>query len=246
MNAAAGARQPHAALDLTSRHWKAMKIERLLGLAARCQPLRILEIGTGSGGIAHYFATHPSLRCQVSAVDVCDNRVIRDGYDFWKVEGVRLPFADASFDVVISNHVIEHVGDATAQHQHLTEIHRVLKPQGVGYLAVPNRWMLTEPHYHLKFLSWLPHSLRTPYLRLMRKGEFYDCEPLEMRRLERNLMAADFSFQNMCIQGWRATLEIERPQSSSRKMLNAMPDALLAPLRRIIPTLIYRIERKRK
>lgn len=243
--AASPTRQPHAVLDLSSRNWKALKIERLLNLASRPQPLRMLEVGTGSGGIAHYFATHPDLRCKVTAVDVCDNRLVHDGYDYRQVDGVALPFADASFDVVLSNHVIEHVGDSNAQHRHLQELHRVMQPDGVGYLAVPNRWMLTEPHYRLKFLSWWPHAWRTPYLRLLRKGTFYDCEPLQMHQLERMLAAAGFSYRNLCIEAWRATFEIERPNSRARRMLDATPDALLKPLRRIIPTLIYRIERVR-
>ena len=242
MNAHILHRQPHAVLDLPSRDWKAMKIARLLDLASRPQPMRLLEIGTGSGGIAHWFGTHPDLRCDVTAVDVCDNRLVRDGYEYLQVQGVELPFDDASFDVVITNHVIEHVGDADAQHRHLTEIHRVMKPDGVGYLAVPNRWMLTEPHFQLKFLSWWPHAWRTPYLRLMRKGTFYDCEPLQMRQLERMLIAAGFRYRNLCIEAWRATFEIEHPQSFGAGVLRRMPDELLAPLRRIIPTLIYRIE----
>lgn len=220
-----------------------MKIERLLDLTSRPQPMRMLEIGTGSGGIAHYFATHPTLRCEVTAVDVVDNRVVRDGYEYRQVRGVELPFADASFDVVLTNHVIEHVGDATAQHQHLTEIHRVLKDGGVGYLAVPNRWMLTEPHYRLKFLSWWPRAWRTPYLRLMRKGTFYDCEPLQLKQLEHMLGSAGFHYVNLCVEGWRATFEIERRHSIGAHLLHGTPDAALAPLKRLIPTLIYRIER---
>ena len=242
MNAQTLQRQPHAALDLRSRDWKAMKIERLLGLAQRPQPVRMLEIGTGSGGIAHYFATHPTLRCEVTAVDVCDNRMVCDGYEYRQVQGVELPFDDASFDVVLTNHVIEHVGDASAQRRHLEEIHRVLEPGGMGYLAVPNRWMLTEPHYRLKFLSWWPHPWRTPYLRLMRKGTFYDCEPLQMHQLERMLTAAGFRYRNLCIEAWRATFEIERPQSLGARLLRATPNGVLTPLKRIIPTLIYRIE----
>jgi SAM-dependent methyltransferase len=179
----------------------------------------------------------------VIAVDVADNRLVHDGYEYRQVEGVELPFAEASFDVVITNHVIEHVGDSVAQHRHLTEVHRVMKPDGVGYLAVPNRWMLTEPHYRLKFLSWWPHAWRSPYLRLMGKGQFYDCEPLQMRQLERMLGAAGFRYRNLCIEAWRETLEIERPDSLGIRMLRVMPDALLKPLRRIIPTLIYRMER---
>lgn len=239
MNAHTFERQPHAVLDLPSRNWKAMKIERLLDLATRPQPLRLLEIGTGSGGIAHYFGTHPTLRCRVDAVDTCDNRLVTDGYAYTQVRSVELPFPDASFDVVLTNHVIEHVGDTTAQSRHLAEIHRVLKTGGVGYLAVPNRWMLTEPHYHLKLLSWWPHAWRTPYLRLMRKGEFYDVEPLQMRQLERMLTAAGFCYRNLCIEAWRATFEIERPASLATHLLDSVPDAMLKPLRRIIPTLIY-------
>ena len=243
MNAQLLQRQPHAVLDLPSRNQKAMKIERLLNLARRAQPIHMLEVGTGSGGIAHYFATHPNLRCAVISVDVCDNRLVNDGYDYRQVQGVELPFDDASFDVVITNHVIEHVGDADAQARHLAEVHRVMKPDAIGYLAVPNRWMLTEPHFRLKFLSWWPHAWRTPYLRLMRKGEVYDCEPLQMRQLERMLATAGFRYRNICIEARRATFEIERPDSLGRRMLDATPDALLKPLRRIIPALTYRVSR---
>jgi len=237
----ASSRRPHVVLDLPSRRFKGLKIERLLDLASCPQPLRMLEVGTGSGGIAHYFGTHPTLRCDVDAVDIHDNRLVTDGYRYHQVHDTQLPFPDGSFDVVLTNHVIEHVGDVGAQHRHLAEIHRVMKPDGMGYLAVPNRWMLTEPHFQLKFLSWWPHAWRTPYLRVMGKGDVYDCEPLQMRQLERMLDAAGFCYRNICIEAWRATLEIERPDSMGEKILRATPDALLAPLRRIIPTLIYQI-----
>lgn len=219
-----------------------MKIERLLDLTSRPQPMRMLEIGTGSGGIAHYFASHPTLRCQVDAVDVRDNRLVADDYTYTEVHDIHLPFANASFDVVLTNHVIEHVGAAEAQHQHLLEIARVLKPDGIGYLAVPNRWMVVEPHYHLAFLSWLPHGWRTPYLRLFRKGNFYDVEPLQLDQLERMLTETGFNYRNLCLEAWRTTFEIERPNSLGRRVLDITPDSLLNPLKRIIPTLIYRIE----
>lgn len=236
-------RQAYVSVDLSSRNHKALKIERLLDLTNRMQPVRMLEIGTGSGGIAHYFATHPTLRCDVDAVDVRDNRLIRNGYRFQLVEGTQLPFDSESFDVVITNHVIEHVGDSAAQRNHLHEIHRVMKPDGLGYIAVPNRWMLTEPHFQLKFLSWWPRAWRTSYLRLMRKGSYYDCEPLQMRQLERMLEDSEFFYRNLCVEAWRVTFEIELPASFFTRVLRATPSAMLNPLRRIIPTLIYRIER---
>lgn len=236
-------RQPHAVLDLPSRRLKGLKIERLLDLTRRPPPIRILEIGTGSGGIAHYFGTHPKLQCEVTAVDVVDSRLVSEGYAYMLVRGVELPFPDESFDVVITNHVIEHVGDGVAQAKHLAEVHRVLRVHGVGYLAVPNRWMLTEPHYRLMFLSWWPRAWRTPYLRLLRKGTYYDCEPLQMRQLERMLAAARFSYRNLCVEAWRETFEIERSESLGARLLRLAPNVLLRSLKPIIPTLIYRIER---
>lgn len=237
------ARQPHAVLDLPSRRFKGLKIERLLDLAIRPQPLRMLEVGTGSGGIAHYFGTHPQLRCEVDAVDVHDNRLVTEGYRYHQVCDTQLPFADQSFDVVLTNHVIEHVGDEQAQRAHLTELYRVLRSDGVGYLAVPNRWMLVEPHYKLVFLSWLPHVWRTPYLRAMGKGKVYDCEPLQMQQLEHLLVDAGFQYRNLCISALRATFEIERSQTRTVQILRHIPDGVFRPLRRIIPTLIYRFWR---
>lgn len=237
------ARQPHAVLDLASRRLKGLKIERLLGLPHLSRPIRLLEVGTGSGGIAHYFGTHPTLQCEVDAVDVHDSRLIFDGYRYSQVTGTQLPFADESFDVVLSNHVIEHVGDETAQRTHLEELKRVLRPDGVGYLAVPNRWMLVEPHYRLAFLSWLPHAWRTPYLRATKKGEVYDCEPLQMRQLEHFFASVGLAYRNLCIEALYATLEIEQPNSLTSKLFRRLPAGLLMPLRSIIPTLIYRFWR---
>lgn len=238
-------RQAHAVTDLASRKPKALKIERLLGLKPGARALELLEIGTGSGGIAHYFGTHPTLSCNVTAVDVHDNRQVHAGYDYIPVQGVELPFEDARFDVVISNHVIEHVGDKDAQLTHLREIRRVLRAGGCVYLAVPNRWMLTEPHYRLKLLNWLPHSWRSPYLRWRGKGALYDCEPLQLHELEAMLDQADLHYRNLCIEGWRETFEIERPRHWSARLLRRIPNALLRQVKPVIPTLIYRLERPR-
>jgi SAM-dependent methyltransferase len=55
---------------------------------------------------------------------------------------VRLPFADDSFDTVLSCGVLEHVHDPDAS---LDEIGRVLRPGGVFYITnLPNRYSYTE------------------------------------------------------------------------------------------------------
>lgn len=237
-------RQAHAVLDTSSRVAKAKKIEILMQFGSYTEPLRVLEIGCESGGIAYYFATHATLECEVFAVDVYDNRLVSDDYHFQKVDGVELPFSDRYFDLVITNHVSEHVGEYSKQQRHLEEIKRVLKTTGQCYLAVPNRWMLTEPHYQLKFLSWLPHSWRSSYLRLWDKGDFYDCEPFSLSGLESLLKQVDLKFENLSVQATRITLKLEMPSSSITSFLERVPDSVLQLLRPIIPTLIYKIELK--
>ena len=231
-------RQAHAVLDLPSRRGKALKIQRLLGLDDIGPRLRLLEIGTGSGGIAHYFASLPGSRFLVSAVDVEDLREVREGYAFHRVEGTALPFGDATFDVVISNHVIEHVGDRGAQLEHLRELRRVMSDTAVAYLAVPNRWMLVEPHYRLALLSWLPRRLRTPYLRLRGRGRHYDCEPLSLRELDALLGQVGVRWRHVEVQALRETLAIEGPGPLPAWLAGCLPDAVLELLRAVIPTLI--------
>jgi SAM-dependent methyltransferase len=55
-------------------------------------------------------------------------------FDAVKVDITDIPFPDADFDVLICNHVLEHVpGDETA----MAEIFRVIKPGGFAVLQVP-------------------------------------------------------------------------------------------------------------
>lgn len=239
--AAKAGRLPHAVLDLPSRRFKGMKIERLLNLAHCAQPIRMLEVGTGSGGIAHYFGTHTELLCDVDAVDVRDNRVVTEGYRFHLVADTQLPFPNEAFDVVLSNHVIEHVGDEQAQRAHLAELRRVLRTDGVGYLAVPNRWMLVEPHYQLVFLSWLPRPLRSHYLRLTGRGNHYDCEPLTLPETERLLGESGFVGINVCVEALRLTLGIEGFVIPGSALAACLPDNVFRLFSRLMPTLIYRL-----
>jgi hypothetical protein len=72
-------------------------------------------------------------------------------------DGLQLPFADHSFDVVVSNSVIEHVGDRDAQAMFAQEIARV----GRSYwVQTPHRWFPMEQHLLAPFLHWLPRSLQ--------------------------------------------------------------------------------------
>ncbi len=55
-------------------------------------------------------------------------------------DATQLPFTDNSFDLVIGNHIMEHIPDDAAA---MKEIYRVLKPGGRAVLQVPFSMLLT-------------------------------------------------------------------------------------------------------
>lgn len=57
--------------------------------------------------------------------------------------GERLPFADDTFDLILSNEVIEHVADDRA---YAAEMARVARPGGRLVIFAPNRWYPVEQH----------------------------------------------------------------------------------------------------
>lgn len=233
------AHSSHAALDLGTRWPKAEKIRRLLDAAFAGGPRRVLEIGTGSGAIAHYFSRVDDGAHEVRAVDVADQRQVSDGFRFDVYDGRHLPFADRSFDVVISNHVIEHVGSRAEQAAHLAEIGRVLVPGGCAYLAAPSRWQVVEPHFHLPFLSWLPPRWRDAYVRLAGKGNGYDCNPLAHAGLERLLAATGLSYRNVNAAALALTLQLELQGHWLASAAGRIPRSILQHLYRGSPTMVY-------
>jgi SAM-dependent methyltransferase len=72
-------------------------------------------------------------------------------------DGRALPFRDAAFDIVFSNSVIEHVGDADSQQRFALEIMRVGR---TFWVQTPNRWFPVEQHLLTPFIHWLPKPLQ--------------------------------------------------------------------------------------
>jgi len=70
-------------------------------------------------------------------------------------DGRTLPFRDQSFDVVFSNSVIEHVGDAESQRRFAREVMRVGR---AWWVETPNRWFPVEQHLLTPFVHWLPKT----------------------------------------------------------------------------------------
>ena len=119
-------------------------------------------------------------------------------------DGTRLPVADASFDLLIVNHVYEHVPEPRSLFE---EVSRVLKPGGLAYVTAGNRWAVFEPHYRLPFLSWLPTGLADRYVRWARRGRSYrGIRFLGYRPLRRTLNVAGLHVTDITERAIRSVL----------------------------------------
>jgi SAM-dependent methyltransferase len=202
----------------------------------------VLEIGTGTGVISAELARAAGPDGETVSIDTMDTRVDKTGYEFQLTSGVQLPFDDASFDVVVSNHVVEHVGQRSDQLVHLQEIRRVLRPGGVGYLATPTRWALIEPHFKVPMLSWPPRALRDKYLRVTRKGKAYDVDPYGPREIRAAFATAGLRWDDKTLDALEELLQVEQPKGPAR-VLGLLPSWLRRALRPALPTMIYVVRR---
>lgn len=162
--------------DEAGRRAKGAKMIAVLGhfLGSRdLTGLRVVDLGCSTGYIADEFR---KAGADVLGFDIdvpglaAARRHLRDGVGFVCADGEDLPLPDGSVDVVVFNHIYEHVVDPDAV---MREIVRILAPEGVAYFGFGNRWGVMEPHHRLPFLSWLPQSLADRYMRVTGRGDAY-------------------------------------------------------------------------
>jgi len=111
----------------------------------------VLEVGCGEGrGIDRILPRAASYSAIDKIAEVIDR--LKAKYPAGKFFSGNIPplgpFADNSFDIVITFQVIEHIQDDVA---FLKEIHRVLKPGGFAMITTPNRPMsLSRNPWHIR------------------------------------------------------------------------------------------------
>ena len=110
-------------------------------------------------------------------------------------DGCSMPFPDGSFDIVYSNSVIEHVGDAERQRAFAREAARVGRRY---YVQTPAKAFPVEPHLLTPFIHWLPRSVQRRLLPFTTFALLHDRRPDalawydDVRLLTRKEMAAFF------------------------------------------------------
>jgi SAM-dependent methyltransferase len=123
-------------------------VESFAGVAnpwqlGRLQPgERVLDLGSGAGTDSLVAAQMVGAQGSVTGIDMTPQMLAKAqsaatamgcaNVEFVEAEAERLPFADASFDVVVSNGVIDLIPDKDAV---FAELHRVLKPGGRMQIA---------------------------------------------------------------------------------------------------------------
>lgn len=161
------------------------------------QPLNCLDIGCSSGIITSLLGNHFRMSIGMDidreAVQYAKNQSSSPHIHFIIADSMTLPFQDNSIDVIVCNHIYEHVPYAN---QMMGEIYRVLKEDGFCYFSAGNKYAIIEGDYRLPFLSWLPKFLAHLYLKITGKGNFYyeECYSLwGLRRLARKFRIHDYT-----------------------------------------------------
>ena len=91
-------------------------------------------------------------------------------------DGRQLPWRDQAVDLVVSNAVIEHVGDETDQRAFVAEHQRTGRD---WIITTPNRWFPVESHTTVLLRHWSSRwrAQRTEFTRLMSLAEFRSILP---------------------------------------------------------------------
>lgn len=178
------------------RECKATKIETLLlDFLRGCEVSQwtCLDLGCGAGvttaSLTRHFKT-------VVGLDYAPRWSVTG--NFVQGDGVRLPFAAETFEVVVCAQVYEHLADAAPLPG---EVARVLKPGGVCFFSGPNKLWPIEPHYRLPFLHWLPACWADKLVQWAGKAERFDIHPWTYWQLRRSWQAFELHDCTLAVLG---------------------------------------------
>ncbi len=138
-----------------------LSLRRTLG--ASTHSLAVADIGCGAGSQSLMWAAEGH---RVAGVDISDpliqvarQRAEAQSFDveFTVGSATQLPFPDASFDVVLTAELLEHLPDWKPC---VDDVVRVLKPGGIAYFCTTNRLCPVQQEFDLPLYSWYPSAIK--------------------------------------------------------------------------------------
>lgn len=139
---------------------------------------RVLSVGCGICAELNFFRSSNFFTLGLDPVRRFLVEAKKNHYsdNFIQTIGEKIPLRNDSFDLVLQFEVLEHVKNPRAT---LKETHRILKPNGLLFVTVPNRFFVFETHgmqvcphvvvqllgIGVPFFSMLPNFLRRKFER---------------------------------------------------------------------------------
>ena len=135
-------------------------------------PKRILDFGYGEGEITNFLHKKGYNIVGLDKIKNNNNYEVSlktfPECDFRLYDGLNIPFEKNSFDTVIINDVMEHIPYKIME-KLIKGLRNIVKPNGMIYISVSNRFSIIEPHTNVPFLTWVPRIFRQSIERIFRK-----------------------------------------------------------------------------
>ncbi len=176
----------------------------------------VLDVGVTSDRTldnSNYFEALYPYKHRVVAAGLQDAAFLESehpGVRYVQANGLAMPFADASFDLVHSSAVLEHVGSIDNQTRMIAECLRVAR-RGVC-MTTPNRWFPIEFHTQLPLVHWLPKPACRRMFRALGFGDLAEEANLnlmtarELRSITPRFPGWQFRIAAARLIGWKSNL----------------------------------------
>lgn len=142
------------------------------------RPIQVLDLG-GTEGYWIGMGTENLRDLQITLLNLTMAPTTLPNVRSLAGDARHLDFSDRSFDVVFSNSVIEHVGEANDQGRMAEEARRVGKKY---FIQTPNRYFPLEPHFLFPLFQFLPVAVRVWLVQHFDLGWFKRTPLLEQAR----------------------------------------------------------------
>jgi len=141
-----------AMLLVFSSYFRLKRMRRFIEALPLTDDSSILDVG----GDPVFWADLP-FKASITILNLARPAIDSDRCRVVVADGRLLPFAENSFDIAVSNSVIEHLGTFKDQVTFANEIRKVAK---VLWVQTPARSFPVEPHLTGPFIHYLPKSLQ--------------------------------------------------------------------------------------